>query len=153
MKPTPLGKGVWWGHGRPPPKLHPGDAVQEVPVHKATLFTCKSLFLFLGSRRKAFRDLSFRPPRVTAGGSPRLGVYRARVCRRQVFIFFVSHHQANFRHTSPEFLFVNVIFLLLRFAFRNVKSLFSPCPMRNFCFKIEPFRHHYFPLLATAGGS
>ena len=62
MMPTPLVKGVWWGHARPPPKLHPGDAVQEVPVHKATLFTCKSLFLFLGSRRKAFRGLSFPPP-------------------------------------------------------------------------------------------
>ena len=91
--------------------------------HVSTCF-----FYFWGQDAK-LSGIYRSPPRATAGGSPRLGVYRVRVCRRQVFIFFVSHHQANFRYTSPEFLFVNVIFLLLRFAFRNVKCLFFP-PVR-----------------------
>ena len=63
FKPTPLVKGVRWGPGVPPPNLSPGDAVQEVPVPKATVIRSKSLFcFFFGSRRKVFRDLPFHPP-------------------------------------------------------------------------------------------
>ena len=51
-----------WGPHRP--KISPGDAVQEVPVHKATVIRSKSLFCFFGVETQVFQGfvVSLPPP-------------------------------------------------------------------------------------------
>ena len=74
MMPTPLVKGVRWGPGGHPLKLSPGDAVQEVPVSKATVIRSKSLFFFW-VKTQSFHGVVVATPPGNSGWFPRLGVY------------------------------------------------------------------------------